>query len=131
MLASLDGSGGFPARGSPVMAFGSASDARSRPRAASGSCLRETGAQSLGLGLEERLDLGNAGQPTAAEAPEPDAGRRRWADRGPGPAREQQPPPVGRRADPGRGVNSQPDVADIGERGTSAVDPHPDADLEI
>src|SRR6187402_725373 len=114
MLARLEGSGGFPAHGSTGMAIASASDARSapprgrvRPRrpAASGSRLREARPQALGLSLEQRLDLREAGQPMAAEAPEPDAAARRRADRVTRPAGEEDLPPVGRRAHPGRGMD--------------------------
>ena len=67
----------------------------------------------------------------SAEAAEADALRRRWPDGGPGVAGDDDLLAVGRRADARRGVHGQPDVPDIGQRRAAAVNPRPDADVEI
>src|SRR6266446_4740727 len=104
---------------------------RTPDRAAPAPRLREAAPEPLRLDLEQRLDRGKAGKAMPPQTAEAHAGRRRRPDRDPGPGGHHDLPAVSRRADASRGVNRQPDVPDLGERGASAVNPHPDPDVEI
>src|SRR5713226_2468895 len=104
---------------------------RTPDRAAPAPRLREAAPEPLRLDLEQRLDRGKAGKAMPPQTAEAHAGRRRRPDRDPGPGGHHDLPAVSRRADASRGVNRQPEVPDLGQRGAAAENPHPDPDVEI
>src|SRR5439155_17309445 len=91
---------------------------------------REVGHQPITLDLEELHVLGQPREPMAAQAPEAEDGRLRTVHRASGLTRQDDLAAVGRLADPGRGVDRQPDVAGIRQGGAAAVQPYPDPAFE-
>src|SRR5207302_8654656 len=96
-------------------------------RCGGGSGRRKLGRQIRRLGLKKRLELWQALELMQAQISETDAGGLRGADRVAGRVRKQDLPAVGGRADPSRGVHSDPYVSGIGQRGTPGVES--DSDL--
>src|SRR5512145_645249 len=75
--------------------------------------------QSVRLNLEKHLGIGKTGQAMAAETAEPDAGRRRCPNRGPGGGGHDDLSSVGRRAKASGGVDGETDVPDVRQGGAA------------
>src|SRR5512145_365482 len=75
--------------------------------------------QSVRLNLEKHLGIGKTGQAMAAETVEPDAGRRRCPNRGPGGGGHDDLSSVGRRAKASGGVDGETDVPDVRQGGAA------------
>src|SRR5438445_11361318 len=96
-----------------------------------GSGRKKRGRQSGRLGLEKRLGPWQALELMQAQISETDAGRLRGADRVAGRVRKQYLPAVGGRADPSRGVHSDPYVSRVGPPGRPGVTPHTDPYAQV
>src|SRR5260221_2325547 len=79
--------------------------------------------------LEQGLRLRQALEPVSAEAAKADVARRRCLDGAYRVAREQDLTAVTGRANPGRRVHGQPDVAAVGQGWTTGIDVHPEPNV--
>ena len=100
-------------------------------RCGGGSGRRKLGRQIRRLGLKKRLELWQALELMQAQISETDAGGLRGADRVAGRVRKQYLPAVGGKADPSRGVHSDPYVSRVGQGGMPGVKPDSDPYVQV
>src|SRR5207249_9128072 len=91
----------------------------------------EVGEEAIGLDLEQRPRRRKPSEAMRAERPERDAVRNRAPDSHLRLSRRQDLAAVSYQADPRRRVHREADVTRVGQGGLAAVEPRPDATLEI